>query len=247
VAPGPDAAVAWGPQEVPVSPGRRYYLHLESLSGGEFLIRYAADSYAQGQAVINGRADERLDLAACVAGQLSEEDFSRLHAHPRRVQVVPLRNASFDNGPGGWVRQGDVGTVVDCDHGVVPAWGSSMFGWTHLGQGEGSHAVIYQQIEVKPGQTYCFSGSVFTAHQGGRSSDVKVRLICLPGGGEPARNAGALTSSQWYATQGRWQRGSLEFTAAADTATVGFELEQRWSLEASQLYVDGAQLERIGN
>ena len=33
----------------------------------------------------------------------------------------------------------------------------------------------------------------------------------------------------------------------ADEVTVGFDLEQRWSLDRSSLYVDGALLERIGS
>ena len=55
-----------------------------------------------------------------------------------------------------------------------------------------------------------------------------------------------IDTSQWYATEGQWRRGSVEFKAAVDTITVGFDLEQRWSLNSSSLYVDGAHLERIG-
>lgn len=246
VAPGPNAAVAWGPHEVPVNPGRTYYLHIESLRGDEFLIHYCRDAYAPGQAVLNGRSDPRLDLAACVAGQLSAEDFSRLHAHPRRLELVPLTNSSFEDGPGGWVREGHAGAVVGCDSGIVPAWGSGMFGWTNLDKGEGSRTIVYQQVKVTPNQRYCFSGSVFTDHEGGRSSDVKARLIALPAGGTILRDNARMTSSQWYATEGQWRRGSLEFRATVESVAVGFELEQRWSLKASQLYVDGAQLERLG-
>lgn len=106
---------------------------------------------------------------------------------------------------------------------------------------------IYQHVKATPNETYCFSGSVFTDHRGGRSSDVKVRLIALPAGGTAVRDAARMTSSQWYATEGQWRRGSVEFRAAAESITIGFELEQRWSLDTSRLYVDGAQLERIGD
>ncbi|MBI4582190.1 MAG: carboxypeptidase regulatory-like domain-containing protein [Planctomycetes bacterium] len=247
VAPGPDAAVVWGPQEVPVEPGGVYYLHIESYSGGEFLINYQRDAYAQGQAFFDGRADPTRDLSAFVGGEISDEDFARLHAHPQRLEPVVLVNPSFEEGADGWQREGQTGAVVGCDEGIVPAWGSAMFGWTSLDKGEGSRTTIYQQVEATPGRTYCFSGSVFTDHRGGRSSDVKVRLIVLPAGGTAVRDLAHLTSSQWYATEGQWRRGSVEFKAAAASITVGFELEQRWSLPASQLYVDGAQLERIGD
>lgn len=247
VAPGRDAAVAWGPSEVSVEPGRRYYLHIESLNGREFLIQYASQAYAHGHAVFNGRPDESLDLGACVVGRLSDEDFARLHAHPRRIESVPLVNPSFEDGLVGWERTGEAGEAVGCDEGIVPAWGSGMFGWTNLAQGEGSRTTIFQQVRTTPGQAYCFSGSVFTARQGGRSSDVKIRLIVLPAGGQDVRDADRMTSSQWYATEGAWRRGSVEFEAAAEAVTLGFDLEQRFNLPASQLYVDGAWLEAIGD
>lgn len=247
VAPHADSAVAWGPGELPVTPGKRYYLHLESLSGGEFLIKYQSDSYPSGQAVFNGQADAGRDLGACVAGQISAQDFARLHAHPRRLALAPLVNASFEEGIDGWLREGPTGAVVGCDHGLAPAWGNAMFGWTNLDEGEGSRTTVYQQVAAKRGAGYSFSGTVFTDHEGGRSSDVKVRLIALPGGGTAVRDAAQMTSSQWYATEGQWRRGSLEFQATAESVTVGFELEQRWNLKASRLYVDGAQLEVIGD
>lgn len=245
VAPGPDAAVAWGPAEVPLRPGETYYLHIESLSGGNFLARYVDDAYARGHAVFGGRVEAAADLCACVAGQISREDFSRLQAHPRRIETVLLGNPSFEEGLDGWQVAGPTGAVVGCDYGVVPAWGGRMFGWTNLKSGEGSRTTVFRQIEATPGQDYCFSGYVFTDHRGGRGSDVKIRLIALPAGGTAVQEVGRMTSSQWYAAEGQWRRGSVEFRAASRTITVGFELEQRWSLESSQLYVDGAQLERI--
>ena len=125
-------------------------------------------------------------------------------------------------------------------------WGTRMFGWTNVDRGEGSRSFVHQTVKVKKGRRYRFSGSVHTDHEGGRSSDVKVRLTVLPAGGTQWRDNDHIETSQWYATEGQWRRGSVEFVAAADVVTVGFDLEQRWNLPSSSLYVDGAYLERLG-
>ena len=244
---GEAAAVAWGPDEVPVTPGETYYLHIESFGGLRFLAGVQPDSYADGQAVFDGRPTRDRDLCAMVAGRISDADFVRLVAHPQQREVIPLANGSFEDGDTGWhYHKGDAGAAVGCDAGVVPMWGVRMFGWTNEKAGEGSRPTVYQHVKVSEGERYCFSGSVYTNHIGGRSSDVKVRLVVAPGGGTDLRNYDVIQSSQWYATEGQWRRGSVEFTAGAETVTVGFELEQRFNLDRSSLYVDGALLERIG-
>ncbi len=241
-----DAAVAWGPAEVPVTPGQTYYLHVESFNGAKFLIATQQDSYAAGHAVFDGRPAPERDICAMVAGQLSDKDFARLVAHRRHLTIILLVNPSFEDGSEGWHRDGDAGTVVGCDEGVVPLWGTKMFGWTNKRKGEGSRPIIYQQIQAKEGCDYAFSASIYTDHKGGRSSDVKIRLLVLPAGGTAVRDNDRIETSQWYATEGQWRRGSVEFRARADTITLGVELEQRFNLETSSLYVDGAYLERIG-
>lgn len=241
-----DAAVAWGPDEVPVTPGRIYYLHIESFDGGSFFVGVQPDLYAAGQAVFDGTPTAERDLAAIVAGPLTDADFDRLNASPGRVDVVSLRNPSFEQGMAEWQRTEPIGDAVGCDGGVVPAWGGRMFGWTNQRKGENTRMIVFQQVTVQPGARYVFSGSVYTDHRGGRSSDVKTRLVVAPGGGVELRNYDKITSSQWYATEGQWRRGSVEFEATAEQITVGFELEQRWSLDSSSVYVDGAMLERIG-
>ena len=246
VAPSPGAAVAWGPDEVPVAPGKTYYLHIESFTGANFLTACQLDSYAGGSAFFDGSPTPDKDIAAVVTGQITESDFARLVAHRQSKETLALVNPSFENGMKGWKRDGTVGSVVGCEGGVVPMWQDKMFGWTNRRTGEGSRTVIYQTVKVAKGACYSFSGSVLTDHKGGRSSDVKIRLIALRQGGEDIRNNTAITTSQWYATEGQWRRGSVEFKAQADTVTVGFDLEQRFSLESSSLHIDGAHLERIG-
>ena len=245
---GRNAAVAWAADEAPVAPGETYYLHMECIGGQRFLGAVQPDSYVGGTAFFDGRAAQEKDLCAMVIGRITDDDFARLVAHPRHQEVVPLVNASFEEGDAGWQRYGvDVaGEVVGCDNRLAPMWGLRMFGWTKEKQGEGSRPTIYQQVNVTKGESYCFSGSVYTDHVGGRSSDVKVRLVAAPGGGADMRNYEVIESSQWYATEGEWRRGSVEFRATADIVTVGFEMEQRFNLERSSLYVDGAHLERIG-
>ena len=44
VAPSIDAAVAWGPAEVPATPGRKYYLHIETLDASIFLTACQNDT-----------------------------------------------------------------------------------------------------------------------------------------------------------------------------------------------------------
>ncbi|MCD6392996.1 MAG: carbohydrate binding domain-containing protein, partial [Planctomycetes bacterium] len=161
-------------------------------------------------------------------------------------ETLAMVNPSFENGMKGWKRDGAGGAVVGCDGGFVPMWRDKMFGWTNRRTGEDSRTVIYQTIKVARGAHYSFGGSVLTDHKGGRSSDVKIRLIALGAGGNNVRDNSAITTSQWYATEGQWRRGSVEFKAQSNTVTVGFDLEQRFSLESSSLYVDGAHLERIG-
>jgi len=246
VAPTRNATVAWGADEVPVTPGNTYYLHIETFNGGEFLINFNTDAYASGQAIFNGRPSANRDIAATVMGQISDDDFNRLVAHPKRINVIPLADTSFEYGDSGWQRQGDTGTVVGTDFGISPMWGSKMFGWTNVKKGEGSRTIIYQRVRVEPNEQYAFSGSVYTDHQGGRSSDVKIRLLVAPAGGTALRDNAQITTSQWYATEGQWRRGSVEFIATAKTITVGFDMEQRWSLDSCTLYVDGALLEQIG-
>lgn len=242
---GPDAAVAWVAGEVPVEPGEGYYLHIESLGGEIFLAAVQPDGYAGGRAFFDAVAGEDWELCATVAGQISEADFARLVGRGGQG-AAPLANPSFEGGREGWKQEGAAGGVVGCDGGVAPMWGTRMFGWTHRDKGEGSRTFVYQQVPVNTGERYRFSGSVYTDHQGGRSSDVKARLLVLPAGGTDWRNNDRIETSQWYATEGQWRRGSVEFTATAEAVTVGFDLEQRWSLASSSLYVDGAYLERVG-
>jgi len=246
VAPSSGAAVAWGPDEVPVSPGKTYYLHIESFTGANFLTACQPDSFTGGVALFNGSPTPDKDIAAVVTGQITESDFVRLVAHRQSKETMTLVNSSFENGMKGWNRDGTVGAIVGCAGGVVPMWRDKMFGWTNRRTGEGSQTVIYQTVKVARGAHYSFSGSVLTDHRGGRSSDVKIRLIALGAGGNNVRDNSAITTSQWYATEGQWRRGSVEFKATSDVVTVGFDLEQRFSLESSSLYIDGAHLARIG-
>jgi len=242
------SAVAWGPNEVPVTPGETYYLHVESFSGLRILIGAQPDCYADGTAVFEGKVDPTRDIGATVAGGISPEGFARLVRHPRCSEVVELANPSFEEGDSQWsLYQGDgaPGAVVGCDAGVVPRWGTKMYGWTDLKESENHRPTLYQQVRVVKGETYSFSGSVYTKPIGGRSSDVKIRLVVEPAGSLALRDYDQVTTSQWYATQGQWRRGSVEFTAQADVVTIGFEMEQRFKLERSSLYVDGAHLERL--
>jgi hypothetical protein len=242
---GEDAAVAWVAGEVRVQPGRVYYLHIESLNGDVFLAAVQPACYAGGRAFFDAVAGADWELCAMVAGQISEADFARLVGRGGQG-AVRLSNPSFESGMEGWKLDGASGAVVGCDGGVAPMWGTRMFGWTNRDKGEGSRTFLYQQVQVKAGERYRFSGSVYTDHEGGRSSDVKARLLVLPAGGNDWRNNDRIETSQWYATEGQWRRGSVEFTAGAETVTVGFDLEQRWNLPGSSLYVDGAYIEQLG-
>jgi len=241
---GADTAVAWLPGEVNVTPGKSYYLHIESCDGGRFHVYEELDAYARGGAYNDAVMDRKYDLAAWIAGEPSESNQAQLFRHPKSLAVVPLANPSFESGLKGWTPTRDCGKVVECDGGIIPAWGTKMFGWTNKGAGQDWSTIIYQNAKVTKGKRYCFSGSVYTDHVGGRSSDQKVRLVANPAG-KPDFTNESMTSSQWYATEGQWRRGSVEFTARADTITVGFELEQRWSLDVCSLYVDGAHLDQI--
>ncbi|NLE61352.1 MAG: hypothetical protein GX616_23635 [Planctomycetes bacterium] len=244
VAVGEDAAVAWGPDEVPVESGKTYYLHIESLGGDVLLAAVQAGSYAGGRAFFDAVAADDWELCAVVAGEITDADFARLVG--RNGDAVEILNPSFESEMEGWKLDGPCGAAVRCDGGVAPMWGARMFGWTNADKGEGSRSFVYQPIRVEKGRRYRFSGSVYTDHEGGRSSDVKVRLTVLPAGGTQWRDNEYIETSQWYATEGQWRRGSVEFAAAADVVTVGFELEQRWNLLSSSLYVDGAYLECVG-
>jgi hypothetical protein len=246
VAPSDDAAVAWAADEVPVRPQSTYYLHIEAFGEGHFLAAYQESAHQQVCAVFNGTPDRNRDLAATIAGDISDDDFARLTARTSVHDRVPLVNPSFEEGLTGWKRFGQGGDAVGCDDGVIPAWGSRMFGWTRKGEGQDTRVTIYQHVDAEPGKEYVFSGSLYTDRIGGRSSDVKARLIALPAGGDDVRNNQVITTSQWYATEGQWRRGSVAFRATTSRITVGFELEQRWSLESSTLYVDGAYLESTG-
>jgi len=246
VAPSPDAAVAWGPNEVVVQPGKEYYLHIESLSGKEFLAAYKKDAYSSGKAAFNGREAGDKDIVATVAGEITGGDYDLLMKHPAMIEAVQLRCPSFENGLVEWHRDAPHGEIVGCDRGVVPHWGTKMFGWTNEGKGEGTRVAIYQEVRVRKNEQYVFSGWVYTDHRGGRGSDVKIRLVAIPGGQTSPRDNALIETSQWYATEGQWRRGSVQFKAEADSVVVGFDLEQRFSLESSSLYVDGAHLQRIG-
>lgn len=239
-----DAAVPWGPDEVPTEPGQTLYLHIESLSGDIFLAAVQPACFASGQAFFEATPAPDWELCATVAGQISDADFVRLVGRDGG-SAVKLLNPSFESGIEGWLLDGPCGAVVGCDAGVTPMWGTRMFGWTNADKGEGSRSFVYQAVKVVKGLSYRFSGSVYTDHDGGRSSDVKVRLTVLPGGGIQWHDNDHIETSQWYATEGQWRRASVEFTAAADTVIVGFDLEQRWNLPSSSLYVDGAFLEQV--
>lgn len=239
-----DAAVAWLPGEVGVKPGGTYYLHVESFDGADFYAFEEPETYAGGCACNDAIADGQRDLAGWIACEIGEADQARLFATPQAIRAVPLANASFEAGAKGWRIAGSAGAVVGCDGGVIPPWGWEMFGWTKRGEGENSRTIVYQDVKVTKGKRYAFSGSVFTDHIGGRSSDQKVRLVADPTGHGRFTND-AMQSSQWYATEGEWRRGSVVFVAKSDRISVGFELEQRFSQDMCQLYVDGAYLEEV--
>ncbi len=246
VPPGVGAAVAWGPGEVPVVPGKSYYLHVESTGSVHFLIARTAGTYSSGHAVLNGRAAPGYDLNAVIAGEICRDDFERLVRHRLHKRSITLVNPSFEESAFGWKRSGTAGKVAGVDDGTAPSWGSKMFGWTNRKKGQDSRTFVFQHAAVSKGHSYSFSASVFTGQAGGRASDVKVRLIAVPDGSEALTDAGRITTSQWYATEGVWRRGSVQFRAVSDSVVVGFDLEQRFSLEKSSLYVDGAYLEEIG-
>jgi hypothetical protein len=239
-----DAAVSWLPGEVNVIPGKTYYLHVESYDGNRFYAFEELNPFADGTAFNDAVSDSRYDLAGWVAGEITDSDQKALFRHPKSIAEVPLVNPSFEQGIKGWALTQNIGKVVQCDAGVIPPWGNSMFGWTNKGKGENSRTIIYQTVNVVKGRRYSFSGSVYTDHVGGRSSDQRIRLVVNPYG-KPVFTNDVVTSSQWYATEGKWCRGSLEFIAQSDVIVVGFEFEQRWSLESCSLYVDGAYLEQI--
>lgn len=241
---GMDAAVAWAPGEVRVTPGRTYYLHIESYDGTKFYAYEELDPYAWGSAFNDAVMDSRYDLAARVAGEINESDLDALLRHPRSERAVDLVNPSFEDGTAGWTLTRDIGRAVGCDGGVIPPWGSKMFGWTNRKEGEGARTIIYQNVEATRGRRYSFSGHVYTDRIGGRSSDQKVRMVVDPEGGARFENDN-MESSQWYAAEGEWRRGSVEFTAKSDVISVGFELEQRWSLDLCSLYIDGARLDLL--
>lgn len=243
--PAMDCAVAWLPDEVPVVPGRTYYLHIESYDGTEFYACVEPDLYADGEAFSDGLREPRYDLAAWIAGEISDADRDALLRHPLSERSVELVNPSFEEGLSGWqVTHPGIGAVTGCDGGVVPMWGERMFGWTNRKTGEGSRTIIYQTVEAIPGRRYSFSGGVYTDRVGGRSSDQKIRLVADPLGTARFEND-TMESSQWYATEGEWRRGSVEFTAKGQKVTVGFELEQRWSLDLCSLYADAARLDLL--
>ncbi len=247
VAPDDDAAVAWGPDEVPVEPRQLYYLHIEVFGDGRFLA--ACNEVSTGLGYFNGEPLTDRRLAATLCGDVTDGDFIRLATRFSSMHPAPPVNHSFEDGLSGWKRFGEGGAAVGVDDGVIPAWGDRMFGWTNKGQGQDTRVTIYQHVDVdvESGKQYTFFGSLYTDHIGGRSSDVKARMIVLPGGGDDVRNNDRMTSSQWYATEGRWCRGSVTFTPTVSPVTIGFELEQRWSLESSSVYVDGAYLAAPGH
>jgi len=240
----PNAVVSWLPGEVKVTPGKTYYLHIESFDGSRFYAFEELNPYAKGMAFNDAVGDPKYDIAGWIAGEISQADQEALFRHPKSIAKLALANPSFEQGMNGWALTKNIGAVVGCDGGVIPAWGSLMFGWTNRGQGENSRTVIYQVVKVVKGKHYSFSGSVYTDHVGGRSSDQRIRLVVNPHG-KPEFGNEVITSSQWYATEGEWRRGSVEFKAEADTVVVGFEFEQRWSLDLCSLYVDGAYMEQI--
>lgn len=246
VAPGADAAVAWAPDEVPVEAGQTYHLHIESFNGAEFLVASPGNMYDRGVACFNGRVDQGRDIVATVGGSISQDDIVTLTKHPRHERVITLRNPSFEEGVNAWSRSASHGAPAGCEAGILPRWGQTMFGWTHEETGKDSRTQVLQAVRVTKGRTYAFSGWVYTDHRGGRSSDVRIRLIMLPDGEDDLLDTEALKSSQWYATEGYWCRGSLEFVARSDRVKVGFDMEQRFALDSSSLYIDGAFLEEIG-
>jgi len=240
----PEASVAWLPGEVVITPGRKYYLHIESFDGSRFYAFEESNPYAQGTVFNDVVKDNRYDLAGWVCGSLSEQAQAKLLSHFKSVKSINLVNPSFEQDTYGWSRTNEIGSAVGCEEGIIPAWGKVMFGWTNRNRGENSRTIIFQNVKVTPTKRYCFSGSVYTDHRGGRSSDQRIRLVVDTMGRGQFSNP-TMESSQWYATDGKWCRGSVEFTAKSSVLTVGFEFEQRWALDMCNLYVDGAHLDQL--
>jgi hypothetical protein len=240
---GGQAAVVWNRDEVSLLPGERYALHVESTDGRMFRIGVAKDQYQRGTALFNAVPNEDWDLAVGIMGDTNEDDLHRLWAVAGAGHPVPLENPSFENGLEGWTKEGWAGAVVGCTDHIVPPWGERMFGYTAHGVGQDRKVKVFQEVKVKSGRRYTLSASVLANQAGGRSSDVMAQLFIYPGTAESLdENADVVTSGR-YATQGGWQRASVECTAERETMVVGVEFWQRWPLAGNALYVDGFHLQ----
>lgn len=233
--------VNWMPGEVPVIPGEVYYLHVERFGGATFLAYNRRDTYRKGQAYLNNQARPELDLAAQIYGT---RNSSLPDTAPESWRPVELANPSFERGLQGWTRTDEnVGHVVESEAGIDAPSGNNMFGWTNRGTGEGTRLRIVQEVSVDPQKTYRLRGKIHTNHKGGRSSDLKIRLLVQRAGAADYENDEQLATSQWFATEGEWVDGSVRFRSLGDTILVGFDMEQRWNLEENNLYVDDLRLE----
>jgi hypothetical protein len=238
------SGVGWAPGEAPLTPGKEYRLHVERVGGGLFLVRMEPDGYRLGRAVLNGKPAPERDLAAVIMGQAAEAQLAALIAPPGG-RPVALDNPSFERRLVGWRETAQLGAVVGAENGYAPRWGGHMYGWTRRGEGEGSKMTVHREVSVRRGAWYRWSGWLLTDHIGGRSSDVHIRLVANPHGGDTFDDKSGTLRSQWYCTEGRWVRGELVFQARADEIVVGAELEQRWSQAKNSLYVDGFALAEV--
>lgn len=163
-------------------------------------------------------------------------------------EIVPLRNAGFEEALEGWQFAGPTGIeATGTDYRIEPPEGRQMAGYHHRAGDEREQVFaedeLYQVVEVEPGVEYELSLLAYTDVFGAPRGDVRVRLLT------DAAGKGVFTGhggSQWYWTEGKWMRFTRRFVAASDQAAVGFAVFRWRDTDRAIAFVDDVQLRRLG-
>jgi hypothetical protein len=147
---------------------------------------------------------------------------------------IPLMNPGFEFGSLiGWTRfyNDQRVYVTRAEFSIDPYEGRYMFGATHSFDSEGTRELIYQTVNVNPGDPLILSAYIRTRTVGGPEQDNYVRLAYDPLGGTNFQY-----SEPYYGNV--WRQQSIAFTAAASQVTVGAELNQVYYWDWNHYFVD---------
>lgn len=182
---------------------------------------------------------------------------ARVQPPLRYLTEVPIANSGFENGLEGWMPAGDQALAAPDvgigssealkNHGIGTRWGERIAGFSAIA-GERreqvfAEATLTQTIATTPGHVYRVAAMAWTGIENGPRGDTRVRLVADPSG---SGNFAHPNGTQWFWTDGEWQRFTHTFRAEGGRATIGAGFFRWRDLDLASAYVDEIHVYDLG-